>query len=99
MNYRQQSNHDGLWWQIALGIFVGQLMTAVVAGLAVLLLGGFAAYQAGQVMTRQVPVINLPAPRQAQPIQRPLGDNERCIQGKRFRRLANGWQELPNAPC
>ncbi|MEA9598267.1 chloride channel protein, partial [Xanthomonas campestris] len=25
MSYRPQNNHDGLWWEIALGIFVGQL--------------------------------------------------------------------------
>ncbi|MEA9474653.1 chloride channel protein, partial [Xanthomonas campestris] len=23
MSYRPQNNHDGLWWEIALGIFVG----------------------------------------------------------------------------
>ncbi|RNK84640.1 chloride channel protein, partial [Xanthomonas vasicola pv. vasculorum] len=30
---------------------------------------------------------------------RELESNERCIQHKRFRRLSNGWQELPNDPC
>nr|WP_302203124.1 hypothetical protein [Xanthomonas oryzae] len=32
MSYRPQNNQDGLWWEIALGIFVGQLMTAAFAG-------------------------------------------------------------------
>ncbi|MEB1349988.1 chloride channel protein, partial [Xanthomonas campestris pv. campestris] len=39
MSYRPQNNHDGLWWEIALGIFVGQLMTAALAGVVALCLG------------------------------------------------------------
>ncbi|RNK96018.1 hypothetical protein C9404_01155 [Xanthomonas vasicola pv. vasculorum] len=41
MSYRPQKNHDGLWWEIALGIFVGQLMTAALAGVVALCLGYF----------------------------------------------------------
>ncbi|RNK55243.1 chloride channel protein, partial [Xanthomonas vasicola pv. vasculorum] len=41
MSYRPQKNHDGLWWEIALGIFVGQLMTAALAGVVALCLGDF----------------------------------------------------------
>ncbi|WEE99807.1 hypothetical protein MJJ08_12580 [Xanthomonas oryzae] len=39
MSYRPQNNQDGLWWEIALGIFVGQLMTAAFAGVVALCLG------------------------------------------------------------
>ncbi|WP_418115898.1 hypothetical protein Q9273_05970 [Xanthomonas oryzae pv. oryzae] len=41
MSYRPQNNQDGLWWEIALGIFVGQLMTAAFAGVVALCLGYF----------------------------------------------------------
>lgn len=26
-------------------------------------------------------------------------ENERCVNGKRFRRLQNGWEEIPHQPC
>lgn len=28
-----------------------------------------------------------------------LGPDERCVGGKRFRRLPNGWAEVPHKPC
>lgn len=30
---------------------------------------------------------------------RALKPDERCFDGQRFRRLENGWQQLPNQPC
>ncbi|MGS1079134.1 hypothetical protein [Pseudoxanthomonas beigongshangi] len=29
----------------------------------------------------------------------PLRPGERCIQGERFKRIQNGWQQLPYDPC
>jgi hypothetical protein len=29
----------------------------------------------------------------------PLRSGERCIRGKRFKRLENGWHDMPNEPC
>lgn len=28
-----------------------------------------------------------------------LREGERCINGQRFRRLENGWEEIPHSPC
>lgn len=102
MSYRPQNNHDGLWWEIALGIFVGQLMTAALAGVVALCLGYFTMHS----VSAALPVAPQPLYRpRTQPAELPtlqlraLESNERCIQHKRFRRLSNGWQELPNDPC
>ena len=29
----------------------------------------------------------------------PLRNGERCIRGRRFERLDNGWRDKPNEPC
>ncbi|UXV79152.1 hypothetical protein IXO842_012590 [Xanthomonas oryzae pv. oryzae] len=58
MSYRPQNNQDGLWWEIALGIFVGQLMTAAFAGVVALCLGYFTlrSVSAGLPAPRLLPV-------------------------------------------
>ncbi|TBV76333.1 chloride channel protein [Pseudoxanthomonas winnipegensis] len=115
MNDRYQparGPHDGLWWQIALGVFVGQLMSAAVAGIAFLLLAGFAASQAEdaakqlsrqlQQATRQAQSAVPPTPSYAPAptrTRRPLSDDERCMGGRRLKRLPNGWQDLLHEPC
>ncbi|WP_126941540.1 chloride channel protein [Xanthomonas vesicatoria] len=103
MSYRPQNNHDGLWWEIALGIFVGQLMTAAFAGVVALCLGYFTLRSVSAGLPTPLPQ-RIYTPRSQQtdptPVQlRPLESDERCIQHKRFRRLSNGWQELPHDPC
>jgi len=35
----------------------------------------------------------------ARPAPRPLGANERCIEGRRFQRIEGGWRDRPNDPC
>lgn len=35
----------------------------------------------------------------ARPAPRPLGPNERCIEGRRFQRIEGGWRDRPNDPC
>ncbi|QWN29091.1 chloride channel protein [Xanthomonas phaseoli pv. phaseoli] len=103
MSYRPQNNHDGLWWEIALGIFVGQLMTAAFAGIVALCLGYFTLRSVSAGLPAPIPQ-RLKTPRYQRAEQerqqlRELASDERCIQHKRFRRLSNGWQELPNDPC
>ncbi|PPU32377.1 chloride channel protein [Xanthomonas sp. CFBP 7912] len=103
MSYRPQNNHDGLWWQIALGIFVGQLMTAAFAGVVALFLGYFTLRSVSAALPAVTPQ-SFYTPRSQRAEQptlqlRALEQNERCIQHKRFRRLSNGWQELSNDPC
>lgn len=39
----------------------------------------------------QAPVIYAP--------RAPLKDNQRCISGRRYERIRNGWRDLPNEPC
>ncbi|WP_407366298.1 chloride channel protein [Xanthomonas campestris pv. campestris] len=99
MSYRPQNNHDGLWWEIALGIFVGQLMTAALAGVVALCLGYFTM----RSVSAALPVAPQPLYRpRTQPAELPtlqlraLESNERCIQHKRFRRLSK--EPLNNAP-
>ncbi|MBV6810325.1 chloride channel protein [Xanthomonas campestris pv. pennamericanum] len=103
MSYRPQNNNDGLWWEIALGIFVGQLMTAALAGVVALCLGYFTmrSVSAALPAVEQQPLYKPRSQRvEPAPVQiRELESDERCIQHKRFRRLSNGWQELPNDPC
>lgn len=33
------------------------------------------------------------------PAPRPLGANERCIEGRRFQRIEGGWRDRPSDPC
>lgn len=111
MNHRYQPTrdpHDGLWWQIALGIFVGQLMTAIVAGIGFFLLAGAATYETEQQtkrLTQQMQRIVAPTtPTYSTPTRqvrttRPLEPDERCIRNKRYKRLPNGWADMPYDPC
>lgn len=45
-----------------------------------------------------VRVIRVGAPPTERP-RMPLRSGERCIQSERFKRLNNGWQQLPSEPC
>ncbi|EFF49018.1 hypothetical protein [Xanthomonas citri] len=103
MSYRPQNNHDGLWWEIALGIFVGQVMTAALAGVVALCLGYFTMRSVSAVLPAVSPQpLYAPRSQRAEPQTlrlRPLEMDERGIQHKRFRRLFKGWQEVPTDPC
>ncbi|QDS16170.1 chloride channel protein [Xanthomonas citri] len=101
MSYRPQNNHDGLWWQIALGIFVGQVMTAALAATVAVCLGFFTMHSLTTSLpaskTPRIPThLGTPTPHEW---KRPLRDDERCIEGNRLRKLNNGWQQLPHDPC
>lgn len=106
MNYRQQNRitgqYDGLWWQIALGIFVGQLMIAGLAAVLAFAFGFLAlnSISAALPRTSHRTTVRLPTAAPIAPATpRALDAGERCISHKRFKRLSNGWQELPNDPC
>jgi len=105
MNYRPSTNHhDGLWWQIALGIFVGQIMTAALLGVIMFLMGGFAAYSAGQALksaVRDMPRVTEPmtTPRPNRRGPSPLKDGERCVAGARLRNTGGAWIQTSKEPC
>ena len=103
--------HAGLWWRIALGIFVGMLAHSIVTGLYVrweLYTGlralGAAFEDLGKETNATPAAGSRPAPRPVTPARmlppaiRPLGADERCVGGKRFRRVENGWVQVLE-PC
>lgn len=105
--HREPERNAEIWWQIALGVFLGLLMHSIVVGL-------YARYEAQQAikafnaetakMTKQMQRTTSAPQRATQaPVQytppEPLRPGERCIQGRRFMRLDNGWQHLPFDPC
>lgn len=105
-----EERHAGLWWQIALGVFVGMLAHSVVTGLYVrveLYMGLKAAGEAlDQLAGELTESVRPPArPTQRAPVRRaapaaaprPLGADERCVGGKRFRRVENGWVQVLEA--
>ncbi len=87
-----------IWWQVALGGFLALTAHSVVEA-------AYARYQLQQ-LTRQfeadlkaMPSSLLPdAPTSPRERPMPLRQNERCIQGRRFERVQNGWRQI-NAPC
>lgn len=107
--YREADSSD-LWWQIALGGFIALLAHSIVIGLY----SRYETRQAMAQLERESKLAtqqmrraltqNAPAPKQAQDVRdsappRPLDDGERCLQGRRFKRVSNGWVQLPHDPC
>lgn len=107
--YREAESSD-LWWQIALGGFIALLSHSIVVGLYTRYetrqaIAQFEreTKQATKQMQRAL-AQNVPMARTAQPPTeyappRPLSDGERCLQGRRFKRVSNGWVQLPHDPC
>lgn len=89
---------EGLWWQVAVGVFIAlcghSLMTYLGAR--------YEMHRALQQLEREA--ATMPAPHyptttpQTRPAE-PLEADERCIRGERFKRLENGWQQVPSKPC
>ena len=99
-----------LWWQIALGVFLGLLAHSVVVGL-------YGRWEMQRMMKqweaesaafgRQMQEAmreNSGSPRAANPSSvrtappvRPLAQDERCVSGKRFRKVENGWVQVLEA--
>ncbi|RXR07398.1 chloride channel protein [Pseudoxanthomonas composti] len=89
----------------ALGIFVGQVMTAALAGFLALAWSAYVDHELSkQRMSRpartQRPVQPNPQPTTT-PVTtlEPLRANQRCIKGQRFQRVEHGWVEVPNRPA
>lgn len=97
--------YAGLWWRIALGIFVGLLAHSIVTGLYV----RWEIYKGLQAIGVEFDKFEkeikdtLAAPPPARPATprrphqrtlRPLATGERCVGGKRFREVPNGWVQL-----
>lgn len=107
----EEHRFAGLWWRIALGVFVGMMVHSFMVGLLVrwelqqLMKQWEAEAAAAQRQMEQVlreisptPPTS-PAPRatpsRTRPAStRPLAADERCVSGKRFRRVENGWVQI-----
>jgi len=103
---RPEPDHS-LWWQIALGGFLALLTHSIVTGL-------YANYQANRLLKEvEASMKEIVEPRTTRttaprvpnrspyvaPTIDPLESGERCIQGRRFQRVENGWIHLPKKPC
>lgn len=95
-----------LWWQIALGGFLALMAHSLVTGL-------YARYElaqlnkqieaetkkASQQLQQQIDLLQGSTPGVPQRYQpSPLRDSERCISGRRFVRVDNGWRQVME-PC
>lgn len=98
----------GLWWRIALGVFVGALAHSAVVGLYVrwelqraISVAEADMKQAEREMARALDQSSSTprssSVRPARPAIRPLAAGERCVGGKRFRRIENGWVQMADA--
>lgn len=101
-----------VWLHVAIGVFIAlslhSLITWSIAAMSVrAALKQLDAEIAEFGRQFPQPVIEAPSNRptpsnQRQPVTRtykPLEAGERCIDGKRFRRIPNGWAEVPRSPC
>lgn len=110
--YREPEQSADLWWQIALGVFIAMLAHSIVVGSykryeekqALKQLNAELKKIDGQMKadlaradakTRET--LKAMQPTYTPPT--PLRDGERCIQGRRFRRVDNGWVQIPREPC
>ena len=102
--------YAGLWWRIALGVFTAMMAHSIVTGLYVrweIYTGIKALGVALDEFEKEVRSdigAPPPAPRRtstraapARPAMRPLAPGERCVGGKRFRRVENGWVQVMEA--
>lgn len=111
--YREPEPNYSIWWQVALGVFIAMLAHSVVTGLYAKHEMNKALKQLAAKTTRaeeqaqrqldaitaaqRNPVYQYQAPRMQDVA--PLRDGERCIQGRRFKRVENGWLQIPKDPC
>ncbi|MBB6599595.1 hypothetical protein [Luteimonas sp. MC1825] len=107
--------YAGLWWRIALGVFVGALAHSVVVGIYVQwelqqlvksweAEAGTAQRELENALRQFAPIGDRSStarstiPRGRAAPLRPLASGERCVGGKRFRAVPNGWVQV-NEPC
>ena len=113
--YRPPEPNRDLWWQVALGVFIALVAHSIVVGAytSYILrreLRTLEAQTSRQLKTasRQTEAAAASAlhpqysgATTAVPVTRArlMADGERCIQGRRFKRIDNGWVQLPHEPC
>lgn len=104
--YRAPEPDHSIWWQVALGVFLALLGHSIITGLytrhqfnKTLQQINVESKKAEQQLSRELkPTSNNSKPRYVVP-PKPLRDGERCMQGRRFKRVENGWVQLPHDPC
>lgn len=111
--YREPEPNYSIWWQVALGVFIALLAHSVVTGLYARHEMNKALTQlkaettrAEKQAQRQLDAITAAQRNPSYPYQpptmqdiAPLRDGERCMQGRRFKRVENGWVQIPHDPC
>jgi len=112
---RPSASHDGFVWKLSVGIGVAVLAALLLfnayerhqdrrdAEAALKALNEQTARMIAEderFLREHPPVrtIHL-GPQPVAQYRTPLRPGERCIRGERFKRLANGWQQLPQEPC
>ena len=85
---------SGLWWQIALGVFLGLIAHSAATGLY----ARWELYQAVKQLNSEAARQMRYAPPHVDRSPSPLRDGERCLKGRRFTREPNGWRQLKE-PC
>ena len=102
-----------LEWKIAIGIFLGLSMFALATCASMALIGSAAVHEQEKAEAAAIQefqrAVSDPDPlgwhRRAQvraeqnDDRKPLNTGERCIKGERFRRIENGWVQVPHDPC
>jgi hypothetical protein len=96
-----------LWLQIAAGVFIALCAHSVVTWtIADRVLKETVKQLDAEIAAMEkefaTSVVVSPAPRQQTFRTRtlaPLRAGERCIEGKRFRQVPNGWTQIPQQPC
>ena len=113
--YRPPEPNRDLWWQIALGVFIALMAHSVVVGAytSYVLKRELRALEAQTIQQQKAiarqaeaaaaaafhPQYSSASSARPSPRARPLAEGERCIQGRRFQRVENGWVQLPREPC
>lgn len=103
-----------LWWQIALGVFLALMAHSIIVGAYRRHEMRQATEQLNADMKKLDAQWQREAANAAQAVQTtaasystvpprvrpaPLLDGQRCMQGRRFQRVENGWIHLPGQPC
>lgn len=110
--YRAPEPDYNIWWQVGLGVFFALMAHSIITGLYEQRQVNKAMEQLSAESKRleakaqrQIDAAAAAARhpqyqyREGVPATRPLADGERCISGKRFQRVENGWVQLPREPC
>lgn len=112
---RPSASHDGLVWKLSAGIGIAVLAALLLFNAyerhqdrkdAEVMLQQELKRQAIERIEDErflkenppVRVIRVGSP-PAERYRKPLRSGERCIHGERFKRIENGWQQLPYDPC